>query len=60
MVNWDTITLPTDHGGLDIYVARPRNMSLLAKLDWNLSSGENMSWAKVLKAKYTSSRIKCS
>ena len=60
MVNWDTITLPTDHGGLDIHAAWLRNLSPLAKLDWNLSSGENMSWAKVLKGKYMSSRIKCS
>ena len=60
MVIQDIVTLPTDHGGLDIHAAQPRNLSLLAKLDCKLSLGENMSWAKVLKAKYMSSCIKCS
>ena len=27
MVKWDTISLPTDHGGLSIHAACPRNLS---------------------------------
>ena len=40
--------------GLGLHAARPRNLSLLAKLNWNLSFGDNLPWAKVLKAKYMS------
>ena len=46
MVNWDSITLPTDHGGLSIHVACPRNLSFLAKLDWKISVGDNSPWVK--------------
>ena len=54
LVNWEVVTRPTDHGGLGLHAARPRNLSLLAKLNWNLSVGDNSPWAKVLKAKYMS------
>ena len=60
LVNWNTVTLPIDQGGLSIHVARPRILALLAKLDWKLSTSENLPWAKVLRAKYISSRITCS
>ena len=60
LVNWNTVTLPIDQGGLGIHAARPRNLALLAKLDWKLSTGEKLLWAKVLRAKYISSRITCS
>ena len=46
MVNWEFVTLPTDHGGLNIHVAYPRNLSLLAKLDWKISVGDNSPWVK--------------
>ena len=46
MVNRDSVTSPTDHGGLSIHVAYPRNLSLLAKLEWKISVGDNSPWVK--------------
>lgn len=42
LINWNIVTLPIDQGGLGIHAARPRNLALLAKLDWKLSTCENM------------------
>ena len=54
MVNWDKVTLPTDHGGLGIHASRPRNLSLLAKLNWEITNDDHSPWVRVLRAKYLS------
>ena len=41
LVNWDTITWPKDHGGLGILETRPRNLALIAKLNWKLQSEDH-------------------
>ena len=55
--NWDTVTRPKDHGGLGIHETRPRNLALIAKLNWKLLLEDPSLWAYVLKAKYLSSNI---
>ena len=54
MVNWDKVTFPTDHGGLGIHASRPRNLSLLAKLNWEITNDDHSPWVRVLRAKYLS------
>ena len=54
MVNWDKVTLPTDHGGLGIHASRPRNLSLLAKLNWEITNNDHSPGVRVLRAKYLS------
>ena len=54
LVNWDTVTWPKDHGGLGILETRPRNLALIAKLNWKLLYEDHSPWAQVLKAKYLS------
>ena len=52
LVNWNAVTLPKEHGGLDLHESRPRNLTLLTKLNWRLLSEDSSPWAQVLKAKY--------
>ena len=36
LVNWNAVTLPKEHGGHGLHESRPRNLALLAKLNWRL------------------------
>ena len=51
-VNWDTVTLPKEVGGLGIPSTRHYNRAILMNQAWQLYTNPNMLWAKVLKAKY--------
>lgn len=56
MVNWSTITLPKDRGGLDLYQMQYRNQVILAKLCWRLANESEAPWAKKLAKKYLTPR----
>ena len=51
-VEWNKITKLKREGGLGLHIARGRNLSLLAKLNWRFLSEGHTLWAKVLKSKY--------
>ena len=55
-VGWQKVTKPKDEGGLGLQIAKGRNVSLLAKLNWRLSTEKEALWAKVLKQKYCNFR----
>ena len=52
MVNWRTVTLPKDLGGLGLHSMKDRNLAILAKLCWRLASANGTPWAAMLSAKY--------
>uniref|UniRef100_A0A2N9HIV3 CCHC-type domain-containing protein n=1 Tax=Fagus sylvatica TaxID=28930 RepID=A0A2N9HIV3_FAGSY len=52
MVGWDKICRPKKDGGLGLSAAKPRNIALLAKLNWRLVEEKDSLWAKTLLAKY--------
>ena len=37
MVSWNKVTKPKEEGGLGLQAAKPKNLSLLAKLNWRLN-----------------------
>lgn len=45
MVNWNTVTLPKDLGGLGLHSMKDRNLAILAKLCWRLASDQGAPWA---------------
>ena len=51
-VNWETITLPKEAGGLGMSSTRHRNKAILMNQAWRLYSNATALWARVLKAKY--------
>ncbi|XP_050258784.1 uncharacterized protein LOC126703748 [Quercus robur] len=51
-VGWHKVTKPKSEGGLGLQTAKGRNVSLLAKLNWQLHTEGESSWAQVLRAKY--------
>jgi hypothetical protein len=52
MVGWNKVCRPRNEGGLGLYAAKPRNIALLAKLNWRLFHEKDSLWAKTLLAKY--------
>ena len=56
MVNWQTVTVPKELGGLGLFQMRYRNLALLAKLCWRLANEHEAPWAKMIAAKYLSPR----
>ena len=52
MVGWNKVCRPRNEGGLGLYAAKPRNIALLAKLNWRLFHEKDALWAKTLLAKY--------
>ena len=52
MVNWRTVTLPKDLGGLGLHSMKDRNLAILAKLCWRLAIANGTPWAAMLSAKY--------
>lgn len=51
-INWETVCLPKEKGGLGIKDINNFNMALLDKWEWNLRQQRGELWAKVLESKY--------
>lgn len=43
-------------GGLGLQTAKGRNIALLAKMNWRLSTKKEVAWAQVVRAKYCNNR----
>jgi hypothetical protein len=52
MINWDTLLLPKESGGLAIRHLPTMNTACLMKLGWSMREGNESLWCKVLKGKY--------
>ena len=52
LVNWNTVTMPKDCGGLGLFQIRYRNQALLTKLCWRIADENDSSWAQMLSKKY--------
>lgn len=55
LVNWETVTLPREEGGLGITRARERNLALLGSLAWRTQE-DNCPWARILRGLYGEGR----
>lgn len=54
-IKWATVCLPTQHGGLNIPLAKQRNQALLMSLSWRYHiTTPNSLWACMLHSKYGS------
>lgn len=51
-VAWKTITTPKGMGGLGLRSLKEMNQSLVAKNIWKIASGAEVSWVKLVQAKY--------
>ncbi|RZB64934.1 DNA ligase 4 isoform G [Glycine soja] len=51
-VNWDTVCLPKNKGGLGIKDLIKFNEALLGKWGWELVNNQNQLWARILLSKY--------
>jgi len=51
-VDWKTICLPKDKGGLGIKDLRTFNAALLGKWRWELFHKQKVPWAKMIDSKY--------
>nr|POE55248.1 putative ribonuclease h protein [Quercus suber] len=56
VINWQTVTLRKELGGLGLFQMRYRNLALLAKLYWRLANEHEAPWEKMIVAKYLSLR----
>ena len=54
LIGWNEITKPKEEGGLGIQVAKPKNIVLLAKLNWRFHLEKSSLWVRVLSQKYRS------
>ena len=54
LIGWNKITKPKEEGGLGIQVAKPKNIVLLAKLNWRFHLEKSSLWVRVLSQKYHS------
>ena len=52
MVSWQKVCRPKNLGGLGLYATKPRNIALLAKLNWRVMEESASLWAKTLISKY--------
>ena len=48
LIGWDKITKPKEEGGFGIQAAKPKNIAILAKLNWRFYSEKSSLWAKAL------------
>uniref|UniRef100_A0A2N9FE83 CCHC-type domain-containing protein n=1 Tax=Fagus sylvatica TaxID=28930 RepID=A0A2N9FE83_FAGSY len=53
MVGWDKICRAKSLGGLGLYACKPRNVAMLAKLNWRLLQEKDALWARTILAKYS-------
>lgn len=53
LVNWETVTLSKDQGGLGIRRLREMNLAFLAKLGLRIMNDEECLWIKMMKNKYS-------
>lgn len=60
LVRWESITKPKKEGRLGLSAAKPKNIALLAKLNWRLRMEKDQAWARVLWSKYANTRRVCS
>lgn len=51
-VNWDTVCLQKEKGGLGIRDISTFNLALLGKWKWNLFKHQRKMWARILESKY--------
>ena len=51
-VNWETVCLPKDKGGLDIKDLQTFNYALLSKWRWQLFKNQGEMWSRILISKY--------
>lgn len=56
MVNWNTVSLPEELGGLGLYSLKYRNQAVIEKLCWRLAGNQEAPWARILAAKYLTPR----
>uniref|UniRef100_A0A2N9HP80 Reverse transcriptase domain-containing protein n=1 Tax=Fagus sylvatica TaxID=28930 RepID=A0A2N9HP80_FAGSY len=53
MVGWEKVCRTKSLGGLGLYACKPRNIALLAKLNWRLLQEKDALWAQTILAKYS-------
>ena len=56
MISWNKVTKPKEEGGLGLQVAKPKNLSLLAKLNWRFNMEKDKDCVKVLHLKCSNPR----
>ncbi|KAF4363009.1 hypothetical protein F8388_020525 [Cannabis sativa] len=54
LIDWNSLCLPLDRGGLNFKKFEDINLALISKLGWKLASEDDSLWCKVFKAKYMS------
>jgi hypothetical protein len=60
LISWDKIKQPRENGGLSIRDPMLVNLSMGAKILWNLVSGKNDWWKQAIKKKYLlGDRLRC-
>lgn len=52
LINWDTLTRPTDCGGLGLQSMRHLNRAALTKTTWHFLNEPDGLWVSLLRAKY--------
>jgi len=52
LIGWQKITKAKEEGGLGIQAAKPKNIALLAKLNWRFHAENSSLWVRVLTNKY--------
>lgn len=55
-IGWQKVTKSKEEGGLGLQAAKGRNLSLLAKLNWQFHIEGDVPWVQVLSKKYCSGR----
>jgi len=58
-VNWDTVCLPKNKGGLGIKDLPKFNEALLGKWGWDLANNQDQLWARILISKYGGWNVLC-
>lgn len=56
LIGWNKITKAKEDGGLGIHVAKQKNTTLLAKLNWRFHTEKSSLWVRVLFNKYRGQR----
>ena len=51
MVNWHTVMLPKNMGGMGLAQMKFKNQAILAKLCWKLANEQDAPWANMLAKK---------